>query len=126
MELDEFVKTVLENVLSGIREAQDVDGIGPFVIPSMIGGHDYAKHPRVSIKAHLTSTIIDFDIAVTIEESSTVSGEGGIKVAGIGAKMEGDSSTKDTRVSRIQFAVPILLPESQKSWSEALATEKEG
>ena len=118
MDLDEFVETVLKDVLSGIRNVQKDPSIGSFVVPAMIGGHDYADHARVSIQAHLTSTIIDFDIAVTVEESSAVTGEGGIKIAGIGAKVEGDSQAKDTRTSRIQFAVPVLLPESQRSWSD--------
>lgn len=116
MELDEFVKTVLSKIVSGIREAQEIEGVGAFIVPSGIGGHDYANHPRVSIKARLSSTIVDFDIAVTVEEGKTASGGGGLMVAGIGAKLEGESSWKDTRVSRIQFAVPILLPESQKKW----------
>ncbi len=116
MELDEFVTTILSKVITGIRDAQKIDGVGPFVVPSMIGGHDYAKHARVSIKADLSSTIIDFDIAVTAEDSTSTSGKGGLKVAGIGASLDGKSSSKDTRVSRVQFAVPILLPDSPKEW----------
>jgi hypothetical protein len=123
MELKEFVKTVLSQIVSGIREAQGIDGVGAFIVPSQIGGHDYASHPRVSIKARLTSTIVDFDIAVTVEESTSKSGGGGLKVAGIGAALEGESLSKDTRVSRIQFAVPILLPESQKQWHSELERE---
>ena len=120
MELDEFVKSVLSKIVSGIREAQEVEGVGAFIVPAGIGGHDYATHPRVSIKARLSSTIVDFDIAVTVEDSKSTSGGGGLKVAGIGANLEGKSSAKDTRVSRIQFAVPILLPESQKQWHTEL------
>ncbi|MGZ8240181.1 MAG: hypothetical protein ACXWTK_01545 [Methylobacter sp.] len=116
MELDEFVKTALSKILSGIRQAQEIEGVGAFIVPSKIGGHDYASHSRVSIKAHLSSTIVDFDIAVTVEENCAASGSGGLKIAGIGAKLEGQTSSKDTRISRIQFAVPILLPESQKQW----------
>ncbi len=123
MELDEFVTTVLTNIVSGIREAQKVEETGPFVVPGMIGGHEYAKHPRVSMKALLSSTVVDFDIAVTVEESKSKSGGGGLKVAGIGASAEGSSAAKDTRVSRIQFGVPVLLPESQKSWHETLTEE---
>jgi hypothetical protein len=120
MLLDEFVRTVLRDIVKGIRDAQEIDGVGAFIVPSGIGGHDYAKHPRVSIKSLLSSTIVDFDIAVTVEESSSVSGSGGLKVVGIGADLKGDSAYKDTRVSRIQFGVPILLPESQKNWAQEL------
>ena len=116
MELDEFVKTVLSKVVSGIREAQKTEGVGGFIVPSALGGHEYAKHPRVSSKAMFSSTIIDFDIAIIAEENTGKSGGGGLKVAGIGANPEGESSFKDTRVSRIQFGVPILLPASKRQW----------
>jgi len=116
MELEEFVKAVLSQIVAGVRGAQEVAGVGAFVVPAGIGGHDFAGHPRVSMKAYLTSTIVDFDIAVTAEETSSTSGGGGLKVAGIGASLERESTARDARVNRIQFAVPILLPESQKQW----------
>ncbi len=123
MELDEFIKAVLTKIVSGIREAQKVENVGAFIVPSNIGGHDYANHPRVSTKALLSSTIVDFDIAVTVEDSASTSGGGGLKIAGVGANIEGNSLSKDTRVSRIQFAVPVLLPESQKEWHSVLKGE---
>ena len=119
MNLDEFVKEVLIEIISGIRGAQDVKG-GAFIVPSGDGGHKYAKHSRVSSSARLKSTIVDFDIALTAEDSSKTAGGGGLKVVGIGANIQGESSSKDTTVSRIQFAIPILLPESQRKWHEEI------
>jgi len=119
MNLDEFVKEVLIEIISGIRGAQDVKG-GAFIVPSGDGGHEYAKHSRVSSSARLKSTIVDFDIALTAEDSSKTAGGGGLKVVGIGANIQGESSSKDTTVSRIQFAIPILLPESQRKWHEEI------
>ncbi len=94
MELDKFVTSVLSDIVKGIQNAQARGDIGKYVAPSGIGGHDYAKHNRVSSGGRLSSTIVDFDIAVTVEESSNVSGSGGIKVAGIGASIDGDSLSK--------------------------------
>jgi hypothetical protein len=117
MKLSEFVQEVLTEIISGIRAAQSIDG-GAFVVPSGDGGHDYAKHPRVSSSARLKSTIVDFDIALTVEDSSKGGGGGALKVFGMGANVQGEVSSKDTTVSRIQFAVPLLLPESQRQWHE--------
>lgn len=114
MELDEFVASVLSDVVKGIQNAQASDDVGKYVAPSRIGGHNYAKHNRVSSGARVSSTIVDFDIAVTVEDSANVSGSGGVKVAGIGASIDGDSISRDVRVSRIQFAVPLLLPKKDK------------
>lgn len=119
MNLSEFVQEVLTEVVAGIRAAQAGEG-GAFVVPSGDGGHQYASHPRLSASARLKSTVVDFDIAVTVEDASKGGGGGGIKVFGIGANVQGELSSKDTTVSRIQFAVPILLPESQRNWYEEL------
>lgn len=124
MKLDEFVKEVLTEIISGIRRAQDAAG-GSFIVPSNDGGHEYANHARVSSSARIKSTIVDFDIALTVEDSSKGTGGGGLKVFGVGANVQGEVSSKDTTVSRIQFAVPILLPESQRKWHEELK-EKDG
>lgn len=58
---------------------------------------------------------MDFDIAVTVEEGKTASGGGGLKVAGIGAKLEGESSPKDTRASRIQTILTYQQPVKEQA-----------
>ena len=120
MDLDEFIKTALVQVVSGIRSAQEVDGVGAFVVPGGDGGHKYPNNARVASNARLKSTIIDFDVAVTVENADKTSGSGGLKVAGIGADLKGETTSKDTKVSRIQFGIPIMLPESQSNWYEEL------
>jgi hypothetical protein len=117
MNLNEFVKEVLVEVISGIRNAQQVEG-GAFIVPCNDGGHEYANHPRFSSSSRIKSTIVDFDIALTVEDSKKAEGGGGLKVWGIGASLTGEQSSKDTTVSRIQFSIPILLPESKRQWCE--------
>lgn len=116
MELKDFVRSVLANVIMGVREAQEMEGVGGFVVPAGIGGHDYPNHSRLHNQALITSTIVDFDIAVTAEDTEATSGRAGLKVAVFGAGVLGESASKDVQVSRIQFAVPILLPESKRQW----------
>lgn len=84
MNLAEFVKEALIEIVSDIRSAQEAEG-GAFIVPGGDGGHDYAKHPRVSSSARLKTTIVDFDIALTVEDSSKGGGSGSLKVFGIGA-----------------------------------------
>jgi len=115
MKLDEFVKTVMIDILNGIRAAQRDYDTGAFIVAQEIGEHDYASHDRVKRSKGLSSTIIDFDIAISAEESSAASGEGGLKILGMGAGVSGDIASKDSRVTRIQFAIPVILPISQKS-----------
>lgn len=124
MDLENFISEVLGQIVSGIRKAQSID-CGAFIVPGEDGGHEYANHARVSSSARLKSTIVDFDIALTVEESKMSSGEGGLKVAGFGGSLTGESSTKDAKVSRVQFAVPLMLPESQRDWYGELKSRRE-
>lgn len=115
MELDESIKTALVQIVSGIREAQSVDGVGAFVVPSGDGNHKYPENSRVTSNSNIKSTIIDFDVATTVENVDKTGGGGGLKVAGIGADLKGETANKDVKVSRVQFGVPIMLPESQSN-----------
>jgi hypothetical protein len=114
MNLDEFVKEVLIQIVSGVKKAQDSDG-GAYIVPAADGGHEYAKHSRVSSNSRIKSTVVDFDIALTVEDSSGRSGTGGLKVFGFNADVQSALSSKDTTVSRIQFAIPIILPTGHRN-----------
>ena len=120
MKLSEFIQEVLTEVVAGVREAQSKDG-GSFIVAGGDGGHKYAAHPRFGVSGRLKSTIVDFDIALTVEESSKGGGGGSLKVFGVGAaSVQGELASRDTTVSRIQFAIPVLLPEAQREWHKEL------
>lgn len=126
MELEEFVKTVLIQVLTGVREAQKDSAVGAFVVSGKDGGHELPKNSRVSSSARLKSTIIDFDVAISVESSDKMHGNGGLKVMGIGGSIDGEVASKDTRVSRIQFGIPVLLPQNERNWYEELHSGEQG
>lgn len=115
MQLREFIKEVLTQIVDGVRDAQQPNG-GAFVVPASDGGHNYAAHPRFAASARLKSTIVDFDVAITAEDADKVEGGAGVKVFSVQFGAKGEVSSKDTTVSRVQFAVPLLLPESKREW----------
>lgn len=115
MQLREFIKEVLTQIVDGVRDAQEQNG-GAFVVPAGDGSHKYAEHPRFAASARLKSTIVDFDVAITAEEADKVGGGAGVKVFSFQFGANGEMSSRDTTVSRIQFAVPLLLPESKREW----------
>ncbi len=53
--------------------------------------------------------MIEFDIAVTVVNSTSVEGGGGIKVMGIGAEGTASTATEKSSVSRIKFSVPANI-----------------
>ena len=115
MQLREFIKEVLTQIVAGVRDAQEPNG-GAFVVPAGDGGHKYADHARFAASARLKSTIVDFDVAITAEDSDKVEGGAGVKVFSVQFGAKGEVASKDTTVSRVQFAVPLLLPESKREW----------
>jgi hypothetical protein len=92
MELDEFVRKTLEQVIDGVGQA--------------------CKHARAN-KAHIGSSSyspIEFDVAVTVTEGSESKADGGIKVAGIGIGGHGKTELTNSSVSRVKFTVLVSLP----------------
>lgn len=116
MQLSQFVQEVLTEIVAGVRAAQAAEG-GAFVSAKEDGMHKYAaNHARFNSSARLKSTIVDFDIALTIESNTKAGGKGALKVFELGVEGGGEKASRDSTVSRIQFAVPLLLPVNTESW----------
>lgn len=115
MELKEFIKTALADIVSAVRETQEEVKEYATIAPLMSRGE---KESSVLMKdgvAHVSN--IDFDVAVTAEtKENTENGlKAGIKVAGIlnfGVGSKGDATESSQSISRIRFSIPVLLPRS--------------
>jgi hypothetical protein len=116
MELDEFVRTTLQQILKGVREAQKTDDDKPdrkrgIINPYVMYQADHApKGKYFATNSQTLVHFVQFDVAVTTESGDDVSGGGKISVLGVGIGSEGSVSSKDTTASRIKFEVPITLP----------------
>ncbi|BCV41211.1 hypothetical protein [Shewanella algae] len=53
---------------------------------------------------------VNFDIAVTVADEEKAGINGGIKVVGISLGGEDSSKSTTSRVSRIQFSIPVIPP----------------
>jgi hypothetical protein len=106
MELRAFITETLQQICSGVKDAQSADG-GDVINAEGAG----ANSGNLFTNVHGTFTRIDFDVAVSAE--STGGGKGSIKVFGVGA--EGGGERKTAYANRITFSVPIRLPDGAKS-----------
>jgi len=112
MELRSFVRECLEQIASGVADAQRGElvkeagatvnpyphGIGKKIAESSIQGGDWVAQ------------MVDFDVAVTAQESAGSKATIGV-VAGIfGAGTQGTLAQETSSVSRIRFCVPVVLP----------------
>lgn len=113
MELKDFIKTALTDIISAVKETQE-DVKEYATISPLVGMGD--KKSSVGMKDGVAPiSNIDFDVAVTTEtKENTENGiKAGIKVASVfnlGAGSKGDSTETSQNISRIRFSIPVLLP----------------
>jgi len=57
--------------------------------------------------------VVDFDVAVQVDESKGTKGGIGIVVAGLALGSQGQSASGQTSQSRIKFSVPMMFPQGK-------------
>lgn len=111
MELREFIRDALSQIIGGVCDAQveiAKSDSGGIVSPPI--QTDWEKAGYVFAKGGLPVQKVDFDIAVTVSEKTGTKGTIGIVIAAIGLGSQGESSNARASDSRIKFTVPIALP----------------
>ncbi len=115
MELQKFVSTGLQQIVNGVREAQEaVKDCGAVINPvprnvgemkgdALIG--DYTGRPILKFS---------FDVAVVASEGEGAKGGGAISVAALSIGGSVSSSESIEKHSRIQFTVPVVLPDGNR------------
>ena len=117
MELKQFISQALTAIVEGVAEAQNsTKEHGAFINP---GGLTRTTR-AISDDAIWDNTtnnfarLVSFDVAVTVEEGTKTSGKIGVAVGLLNLGTGGASENKQLAVSRIQFAIPVLLPVVEK------------
>ena len=121
MEIREFVRDVLVDIIEGIKDAQTRVGVGGYVAPDGIGSHQFAADSNIHHNSRIISTAVKFDIAVTAETSREGGGGAKVRIAVVDADLGGKIDAKNKQVSRIQFSVPILMPKNTRNWAEEVS-----
>ena len=122
IQLKDFIRETLVQIVSGIREAQKhADTSGSLISPASIEPsptddkvYGYLYPPEQMRSAyrpivHLTK----FDVAVVASEQNDSGGKVGVSVLSITADFKGGSGASKTSESRITFGVPIVLPSAE-------------
>ena len=113
MTVKDFVRNSLTEILKGIVEAQKDSDVGEFVAKGAIGGLSFPSNSGVVHEARLTATTVKFDVAVTVESSGEGGASAGFDIGVARGDLGGDIAERKENISRIQFAVPLLLPKSE-------------
>jgi hypothetical protein len=112
MNVKDFVEATLIQIVEGINAASaKIKDSGVIISPLHIRG----AHSALVIDYETDSMVnlIEFDIAITVNETDKAQGGAGISIAGIhlGGKVE--SANINQTVSRVKFMIPMKLKSDQ-------------
>lgn len=119
MELKEFIKETLIEIIKGVDEAKNsLNKDGSLICPPIPRfDHNQTSSHKMTHNG-LFCENVEFDLAVTVEEKSSkkveaeAAGKGEfLKVIGVSASMNGvyDNSNNNMTTNRIKFKVPIAF-----------------
>ena len=117
MQLDDFVKATLVQIVRGVHDAQDaVRDLGGIVNPATLAASPTSGSYFATVNDMHHVFLVDFDVAVEVSESTGTNAEAGLSVAtfaklGVGGKSAASNSTSN----RIAFKVPLALPIDKES-----------
>ncbi len=114
MELKDFVRDTLTQLIDGVREAQkEAAEKGAFVAPDAGRGvrSDSKPHPGYTVlNTGDLLTFVEFDVALTASDSKATKGGIGVLFGVVNLGSQGQSSSGSASLSRIKFQIPVVLP----------------
>jgi hypothetical protein len=112
MELKDFVKVTLEQIVEGVVSAQEsVAAKGASVNPIDI---EYTKDGQYNSFEHAVPQDVVFDVGLTSTDSSGSSEGIGVFLGSINLGKKNNSGSESVSVTKVRFVVPLVLPAGDK------------
>lgn len=102
MELKEFIKGVLSDIIWAVKESQEEIKNGVVIVPDNVTGLTRSGNKPLNL--------IEFEVGITTED---VNEKGkGIKIASaiLGGSYKDDSKNSAGSISTIKFSIPVVFP----------------
>jgi hypothetical protein len=114
MELQEFIRRTIVEIVSAVVEAQkEIAATGAVINPSGVAFRpDQHQGSSWTGDGNLVR-LIQFDVAITASEGTGTKGGIGIMMGAIALGSQGQSKQATEAVSRLRFEVPLLLPATE-------------
>jgi hypothetical protein len=106
LDLEDFVATSLEQIVKGVKRAQDAVLETGAKINSKVNKLTELRDHQTGISMQY----VEFDLAVTASDSTKTGGGLKAGVAVLSANFGGGSDSQHSSVTRIKFTVPLVLP----------------
>lgn len=115
MDLKQFVSKILQQIVGGVADAQASSEEGGKINPPIMMNQ---KNDAAKLKILRSDTgegihLVDFDVAVSVEESTETTGGVGLVVGPVVFGSRGQSNAENSSISRIKFAIPIAYPNNK-------------
>ncbi len=110
MELHEFVKETLVQIIKGVLAAQNSDDVQNSTAAIAPSGQQ-------TMDSKTLNQTVEFDVAVTAKEQKATKGSASVSITILKLGTQGESSKGNSTENRIKFKVPIYLPSQKISHS---------
>lgn len=108
MELSNFVKSTLEQIVLGVVEAQkSVQAHGAVVNPVSVS---YQRDGAWNVSDGAIPQEVVFDVALTATDKSGSSEGIGVFLGSISLGKKNDAGTEQVAITKVKFSVPLVLP----------------
>jgi len=112
MELKDFVKETLEQIVEGAGLAQaSIKAKGGIVNPSNMS---YQKDGAWNTYNHSVPQEVVFDVGLTSTDKSGSTEGIGVFLGSISLGKRNDTGLKQVAVSKVKFTIPLVLPPGEK------------
>ncbi|TAL75011.1 MAG: hypothetical protein EPN56_00795 [Rhodanobacter sp.] len=114
MNLQDFIRTALTDIVVGVAEASSsANGHGASIGSMKLYGWTKENKILTDEGGHPVATV-EFDIALTEANSKDTKGGIGVYLGAVGLGSQGASHGEASVHSRIKFSVPIVLPAAKR------------
>ena len=121
MDLQSFIRETLVQIARGIEEAsEELKDSGALINPenvananqqgTLVYGQIVSKSNNI-MRRNVQS--VTFDVAIAASEGTGTKGGIGVVVGAIALGSQGQSNASNSSTSRVQFSVPVALPETR-------------
>ena len=112
MELKDFVKVTLEQIVEGAALAQEsITARGGTVNPSNM---DFIKDGSRNYYSHAMPQEVVFDVGLTSTDKAGSSEGIGVFLGSISLGKKNDSGVEQVAVTKVKFTIPLVLPPGDK------------
>ena len=118
MELREFVRSTLREIVAGVTDAQQaLIEEGSTAVINAGASNDLKHYTRRGLRA---LEMVEFDVALTVTETTDKGIGGRLSIAAASIGTQRGASVENSEVSRVRFKVPIALPLARGAQQDAM------